>query len=253
VEVLEALRQACFDAKVNVLRIVPNIANNEANQKYVEMFQASGFEPCQRIPPYRTIMLRLEASEEALRKGLHKSWRRNLRRSERNGLKVFEGYHDIYYKVFMHLYREMHARKKFVEHVDVHQFRKVQSDLPEAQRMNISLCVLDKEPIAALVWSAIGDVGITLLSATGDKGRKHLGSYLLRWELLKRLKERDCQFLDQGGVDPERNPGGYMFKAGMGGEEQFHIGAFDTYTNSVTKNAFKIGEKIYKGMKIFER
>ena len=253
VEALNELCQAYLEKRVNVLRVVPNMTNNSENQKYVEMLKASGFEQCQNVPPYHTIMVRLDVSEEALRKDLHKSWRRNLRRSERHGLKVFEGYDDIYYRVFMHLYKEMHARKKFVEHVDIHQIRRIQRDLPEAQKMNISLCVLDKEPIAALVWSAFGDAGMTILSATGDKGRQYLGSYLLRWELLEHLKENNFQYLDQGGIDPEHNPGGYTFKAGMGGEEQFHIGTFDTYTNSVAKNAFKIGEKIYQGMKIFDR
>jgi lipid II:glycine glycyltransferase (peptidoglycan interpeptide bridge formation enzyme) len=77
----------------------------------------------------------------------------------------------------------------------------------------------------------MGDVGIPIFSATGDDGLKYRGSYLLRWTMLTRMKERGCRILDQGGVNPEKNPGGYHFKSGMGGRLVRPLGRFDLCGN----------------------
>lgn len=243
-QIIHALYQEYVLKRRLFLRLVPN-EFERGNGELQLILKGEGFHRQASVPPYRTILNDLSPPLEELKRSLHKSWRKNLPRSERNNLVVSEGSGDNLYGVFMDLYQEMRARKNFVSGVDVGEFRNIQKDLPDALKMQIFICSYRDEPVAALVWSAIGDTGITILSATGNKGLKLYASYLLRWRLIERLKERNVRFLDQGGVDPELNPGGYIFKAGMGGKEQFHIGAFEACDNWAIRTIWRMSERIY--------
>jgi lipid II:glycine glycyltransferase (peptidoglycan interpeptide bridge formation enzyme) len=73
--------------------------------------------------------------------------------------------------------------------------------------------------MSGLVGTAMGDTGIYLLGATSDAGMKSKGSYLLQWQMMQQLKARGCRWYDLGGINPDRNPGVYHFKQGLGGQE----------------------------------
>ncbi len=233
------------------LRIKPNEID-DGTGTIRNLLRIEGFQWRSAVPPYRTILVDLTPSTDELLKGLKKKWRENLRSSQRNGLNVLQGHGDDLYEKFSVLYKEMHARKKFIQYVNINEFRNIQKSLPESQKMNIMICENDGESIAGLVWSAIGDRGIPIFSATGNKGLKLRGSYLLRWQMLEELKKRGCRYLDQGGIDPGRNPGGYHFKAGMGGIEVCSVGQFDACQNRMSSLAVTCAEimrSIFKKIK----
>jgi lipid II:glycine glycyltransferase (peptidoglycan interpeptide bridge formation enzyme) len=138
------------------------------------------------------------------------------------------------YKVFLALQGEMFERKKYVSGVDYKQYRLIQNDLPLLQKMKIVVCEYENEPIAVSICSAIGDTGIYLLGATGNKGMRLNGSNLLQWRMIKWLKERGCLYYDLGGIDPEANPGVYRFKCGIAGKigrDEKHIGQYVFHNN----------------------
>jgi len=225
-QIIRALCSEYVQRRGLFLRLIPNEFDHD-DESLLKIARQEGFRQSRPTTPYRTFVIDLNASVQELRKGLHKRWREKLNRAQRNGLQITDGTDDHLYDIFTQLYRQMHARKKFVKLVDIDQFRLMQRSLPESLKMNISVCFANNEPIAALVWSAIGTTGFPVFSATGDKGMKLYGSYLLRWHLLEQLKQRGCRFFDQGGVDPQKNPGSYQFKASMGGRELSHLGQFD--------------------------
>jgi len=66
VEALRTLRQAYLGTKVNVLRVVPNVCDDEVGKRLSEMLKSSGFQLVSSVPPYRTLMLRLNDSEEEI-------------------------------------------------------------------------------------------------------------------------------------------------------------------------------------------
>jgi lipid II:glycine glycyltransferase (peptidoglycan interpeptide bridge formation enzyme) len=171
------------------------------------------------VGSYQTLRVDLSQSLEELRKKLSPEWRRNLNRAERNNLRLREGDGEDLYKIFLCLQQEMRHRKNYVPGIDYERFRIIQNDLRADLKMRIVVCELEREPIGAAICSAIGETGIYLFGATGDKGLKLNGSYMLQWRIIEWLKERNCRWYDLGGVDPIGNPGVYHFKKGLAGKD----------------------------------
>jgi len=181
--------------------------------------QRHGFKLDNTVGAYQTVRLDLSHSLEELRKNLTPEWRRNLNRATRNNLRLIEGDSEDLYKLFLDLQKEMRHRKKYVPGVSYERFGMIHRDLRADLKMRIMVCEFEREPICAAICSAIGDTGIYLLGATGDKGLKLNGSYLLQWRIIEWLKERNCRWYDLGGVDPIGDPGVYHFKKGIAGKD----------------------------------
>lgn len=185
-------------------------------------------------PSYRTLRLNLKPRIEDLRKNLDQKWRNQLNRAEKTPFVITEGSDDTLFKTFMRLQGEMYNRKKYSTGVNYEQYRLINSDLPASQKMNIMVCKYENEPVAVSICSAIGDTGIYLLGATGNKGMRLNGSNLLQWQMIKWLQKRGCSYYDLGGIDPESNPGVYHFKCGIAGkagtDEKF-IGQYIFHNN----------------------
>jgi lipid II:glycine glycyltransferase (peptidoglycan interpeptide bridge formation enzyme) len=219
------------------LRIAPNVVDADA-PGFREFLDHEEFRPSGKI--YRTLVLDLKPSLMDLRKGLDQKWRNQLNRSEKNGLQIVEGTSDELYASFRRLYEEMVARKGFETFVDVDEFGRIQAELEDASKMMVMLCLVDNEPVAGLVGSAIGDTGIYLLGATNDAGMKAKGSNLLQWRFIEWLKERDCRWYDLGGIDPEGNPGVYHFKSGVSHNSVHHVGQFEICNNYLSSFAVSL-------------
>lgn len=218
-----------------LLRIWPNeieIAENIART----LLEDSGFIYNLTVPKYRTFRLSLTPSLEELRQNLDRKWRQALARAERfAALDIEYGTSEEHYRIALNIYNEMHVRKQFSK-FDMEGQGFVQKDLPESLKMKILICRLKGEPIAALGWSTIGNTGLPLIAATGDKAvsLSTNASNLLWWKMIEDMKEQGCIFCDVGGIDPKLNPGGYKFKSGLLGQnerEEKHIGQFLMYNN----------------------
>ena len=211
------------------LRIQPDAF---VGSQRAQMLRAA-FAPYARFRPSRacsdrTLLLDLWPPLEELRKSLDQKWRNQLNRAEKNGLSILEGDGMELYGTFLEIYRQMWARKRFEEGVDVNEFGRIQESLPKARRMKILICVQHSTPVAGIVVSSIGNTAIYLLGATSDPGLKAKGAYLLHWTIIRRLKESGIQHYDLGGIDPERNPGVYHFKRGLSGRDVSRLGAIES-------------------------
>lgn len=196
------------------------ISSNEFdNSDFERIFSNHGFKVIKHSQAYRTLLLDLNQPLDDLRKNLNKKWRAHLRKAEKNDLNIFQGTNSELFETFSFLHKEMHKRKRFAEFVDLNEYLKIQECLDEQSKMQIMICEYKNRPISGLVWSGIGNTGIPIFSATGNQGLKLNSSYLLRWKLLEDLKKKGFRFLDQGGINPDTNRGGYSFKKGMGGED----------------------------------
>ena len=175
----------------------------------------------------RTLVLDLRPSLDELRKKLDQKWRNQLNRAEKNNLEIDASSSVEAYRAFLEIYREMWARKKFQEGVDVEEFARLQAALPERERMRVMICRQAGTALAGIVCSAMGKMGIYLLGATSDNGLKTKGAYLLQWTMVKWLRENGYRYYDLGGIDPVRNPGVYHFKGGFSGQEVCRLGAME--------------------------
>ena len=231
--IIKALINEYGNKRHLLLRIWPFEIDHSEN-RVKKILQDSGLIQNHLTPAYRTLRLSLMPPLEDLRKNLDQKWRNQLNRAEKNKFNIIEGSDDNLYKVFLVLQGEMYERKKYMAGVDYEQYRLIQNNLPTTHKMKIMVCEYENEPIAVSICSAIGDTGIYLLGATGNKGMKLNGSNLLQWRMIKWLKERGCLYYDLGGIDPEANPGVYHFKCGIAGKtgkDDSHIGQYVYFAN----------------------
>ena len=81
-----------------------------------------------------------------------------------------------------------------------------------------------------------GNYAFDIFAATGSKGRSVGASYVLMFELLKKLDEIDTiELFDLNGIDPEKNKGVFDFKDGLGGSIVFRQGNY-SWSNSKLGN-----------------
>jgi len=137
----------------------------------------------------------------------------------------------------------MQDRKEYIPGVNYREFGETQRDLVAPLKMRIMISEYEGEPISSIICSAIGNTGIYILGATGDKGMKLKGSYLLQWKMIEWLKNNGYEWYDLGGINPERNPGVYQFKAGLSGVEVNFIGQYELCVNPISLIVVKSKEK----------
>ena len=203
-----------------LVRVLPNVFRDDpAAPAFEAACGEFGLQPGNAAAPYRTIRVDLAPAPELIRKRLEQKWRNQLNAAERNGLTIREGAGDDLFAEFTAIYRDLLARKQFETTVDIDEFARIQHALPEPLRMRVLLCEKDGKRLAGLVGAAIGDTGVYLLGATSSEGMKAKGSYLLQWRMMQWLRERGCVWYDLGGINPDRNPGVFHFKSGLGGAE----------------------------------
>jgi lipid II:glycine glycyltransferase (peptidoglycan interpeptide bridge formation enzyme) len=250
---IKALKEEYTSKRGLLLRIRPCYCENHNNDAVHSIFTEADLEINASLARYRTLVLDISPSLAEIRQKLNQKWRNQLNRSEKNGLTVIEGNTDDLYQTFLTLQKEMIERKHYDPGVDYGEFRDIQRDLPDQLKMRIIVCLHNGEPVTATIGSAIGDTGIYLLGATGDKGLQLKGAYLSQWLLIQWMKDRGCRWYDLGGINPEKNPGVYHFKAGLSGREVQHIGHLETSRGRLSHLLVKSLEELRNRRPITER
>jgi lipid II:glycine glycyltransferase (peptidoglycan interpeptide bridge formation enzyme) len=243
-EMIVSLRKEYVDRRGLFLRIIPN-ETERCQDELRPVFESLGFQ--WHNSNYRTLYLPLTQTLEEIRNNMSKTWRKHLNRAENKGLTVIEGADRSLFDIVDRLYRETVLRKGFLPGISVGDYRMLVETLPKSFKMKIMVCQSEGQAIAALVGSAIGDVGIELIAATGSNGLDLGGSYLLRWRMIEYFKRCGCCFYDLNGINPEKNPGGYQFKSGLCGKnglDLHYLGAFEACKNPLSLFAVRLGEKI---------
>jgi lipid II:glycine glycyltransferase (peptidoglycan interpeptide bridge formation enzyme) len=229
------------------LRVLPNAFVGSPRAAAIQSsFSGLSPETGPSAKTYRTLVLDLDPSIEALRRNLDKKWRNQLTRAEKNGLTVRAGCGPDEYGIFCRTYHQMRERKSFDTTVDVEEFGRIQEDLAQPARMRIWICEQEGEPVAGIVVSAMGNSAIYLLGATSDNGLNAKGAYLLQWTAIQWLKENGFRWYDLGGIDPERNPGVYHFKRGLCGADLWHMnqmGGSGSIVSSTIVNAAEAAQR----------
>ncbi len=244
VDALVELKRAFIGQRVNVLRVVPNVCDDETGRRVAGMFESAGFGFVKSVQPYRTMMLSLDCSENVLRSRLHQSWRRKLKKAENAGIEIQETTDGKFFEVLEVYYREMVGRKNF-KGLEVREFACAQQLLSAAEKMNVIAAFYQGQPVAVHITGAIGDTGIALLVASNDKGFELGSSYLAWWRAVTACQSKGMKRCDVGGVDFEKNPTVSQFKVGLGGIDCRYIGAFEACDGWYAKVKWRIAEKAY--------
>jgi lipid II:glycine glycyltransferase (peptidoglycan interpeptide bridge formation enzyme) len=234
-----------------MLRIWPHVIGEK--KEFVRTFlEAEGFKKNMSERPYRTFMVDLTPTLVDIRKNFLQKWRNCLNKAEKNELNITVGTTDELFSLFINLAKEMVIRKNLTqEHISSFEsYRRIQKDLPAQLKMKIMVCEEAKEPVCATVCSAVGDTGIYLLGATGEKALKLSASYALQWRMIQWMKDIGVKKYDLGAFNPQRNPGVYHFKAGIAGKKEWEetfIGEYHGYFNlkgRLTRLLFVLATKL---------
>lgn len=228
-QVLRALRNEFVCKQGLTLRLNPALFDDDP-MGLAAIIAQEGFLPIRQNAHSRTILMDLTPSLEELRNDMAAHWKRGLKAAEKNNLEIVEGTDDELFESFIGIYAEMLERKKFASDADVHQFRLIQSQLPEALKLGVLLCKSAGVLCAGVIYTRIGDSAYFLLGATSNSGIKSNGSYLLQWKVVEGLKRQGATVYNLYGIDPVKNPGPYRFKmelAGPHGRDVFFLGKFD--------------------------
>jgi hypothetical protein len=173
-----------------------------------------------------TFVLDLTPTLDQLRSNMRKSWRRDLRKSERNSLRIEFGVGDDLFSVFVDLYNEMRERKGIRDEDDTMGLRSAQALLLPVEKMQIVIAYAGVRPVAATVVSTLGSMAISVLGASSSEGRRLRASYLIEWFIITLLRQQGLQSYDLGGVHASKNPGVYRYKEGVGGQFFTYLGEF---------------------------
>jgi hypothetical protein len=253
-QAVRALRNEYVCRRGLVLRVFPTIFDEGASCNVVSALQSEGLEPSHHNRG-RTILMDVSSPIELLRAGLRPHWGRELKVAEKKNLQVVEGTGDELFDSFISIYKEMVSRKKFAEPNDVHQFRRVQSLLPDRYRMKVLLCMSGGQVCSGVVCSAMGNTALYLFGATSSAGLKSRGSYLLQWKYVEGLKQKGTSVYNLNGINPTANPGTYKFKndlAGSNGRDLHYLGRFECREPVVSRVAIACGEALRAALRDFK-
>lgn len=227
---------------VNVLRLRPNVVDNSAGQRVVEMLEGNGFERASGAATYHTIMLPLEDSEDELRTKLNRNWRRNLKKAEKAQVRIEQERSSSHFDVFERLYADAIKRKGF-SGINPQEFAAPQRLLSPQEKMTVTAAYFEGEPTTVLVTSNLGDTAVDILAANSEKAMQCGSSFLVYWNAFCASKRVGMKRYDLGGIDPENNAAVCNFKRGTRGEEVFHIGVFDICANSLVRSIWRLGQR----------
>jgi lipid II:glycine glycyltransferase (peptidoglycan interpeptide bridge formation enzyme) len=241
-DIFDSLRQKFVINQKLLLRIKPYLFSDKISN--LDFIKNIDFKRLEKVPKYQTLVLYLDRDVSEIRKSFKQKWRNCLNQSEKNGLEIIDGNDLELYLEFLKIYNQMIARKKFKEYVNPVKMGEMNNELDDEYKLKIFITYKDKLPIAGLVGSAIGNTGIYLLGASNEIGMKNKASYLLQWEMIKWLKQKDCQRYDLGGINLDDNPGGYHFKSGITDREVLGIGTYESFDSTLSKKIVSFGELI---------
>ena len=243
-QAFSAFRKAYVGTKVNVLRVIPSICDDETGKHLLQMLISGGFQRVNSIAPYRTLMLCVDDSEEEIRRRLRKSFRRDVKKAEKCGIEIRQGHQQEFCDVLRELYSDSLRRKVF-KGLDPQEFIDSQLLLSPAEKMNIIVAYYDGEPVSVHLASNLGDTAVVLLAASNTKGLACGSSYLIWYQAAISALRAGMKIYDLGGIDPENNPNVTQFKSRMGGDETSYIGAFEACSSTHARIIWRILEKAY--------
>jgi lipid II:glycine glycyltransferase (peptidoglycan interpeptide bridge formation enzyme) len=244
-DALKQLRDSCSRMSINTLRVVPNLRNDEVGKKIGGLLEFSGFKKSPRVAPYHTFIVSLKEPEEEILARIHRESRRILKKAEKMPIEVRQGTSHEFFGILENLYAGAKERKGF-KGLDSAEYAKTQQMLAQNDKAIVLIAFYDGQPVTAHATTHFGTTAVPILTASNETGLRCGTSYLLWWRAYLIAKSLGMERYDLGGVDPNKNRKGYLFKKRMGGEETFYMGAFETCENSIAKRLWHAAERAHR-------
>ncbi len=208
-----------------------------------------------------TVLLQIEASDEAMLSRMKQKTRYNVRLGPKKGVSVRVGAEKDWPLLYK-MYAETSVRDGFVIRDEAY-YRTVwrlfqssivnrQSNKPLAEPL---IAEVDGEPVAAIFLFAFAGRAYYVYGMSREAHREKMPTYLLQWEALKWAQARGCAVYDLWGApdvfdESDSMWGVFRFKEGLGGQVVRTLGAWDFVPNPLWYTIYtKIMPKILEIMR----
>jgi lipid II:glycine glycyltransferase (peptidoglycan interpeptide bridge formation enzyme) len=176
-------------------------------------------------------VLDISKSEEELLSQMRKTTRYEIRKAEREGIKIVRSMDERLIRDFYELQLVTAKRQKFVP-FSYDFFLEQFKIFFTARNGLIYTAYLEDKVLAQAFIIFYGQEAVYHYGASTDEGRKHPGAYLIQWEAIKEARRRGMKRYNFWGVAPEeerdhRFYGVSVFKRGFGGEDVAYLHARD--------------------------
>ena len=181
-----------------------------------------------------TVLTDLRGDDEALLARMRPTWRRYVRKAQREGVAVRSGSADDLPR-FYELYQETADRDGFIIRPPEY-YRSAWRLMAGAGLAGFFLAEVHGRAEAALVPFRFGKRAWYIWGASSAVGQRAHAPHLLQWQTMRWARDSGCETYDMWGApdDPsdETDPthGLYYFKQGFGGRHVRWVGAYDYAT-----------------------
>jgi lipid II:glycine glycyltransferase (peptidoglycan interpeptide bridge formation enzyme) len=172
----------------------------------------------------KTLVYDIDPNVAQRRDKLSKNWSRNLSRGEQRELTVSEWTDPTASQIAaltteMSLYKNFGNKLQELDQITESLLRNFENDILMVKCTNS-----DGELLAFRGVVKLGHKAFDMFAAASPAGRKEYASNLCFWKLIELCERDGITQYDLSGVDPERNPGVYNFKKGIGATDFTYLG-----------------------------
>lgn len=172
----------------------------------------------------KTLIYEIDPDVTRRRDKLSRNWSRNLFRGEQRELIVSEWVNPTASQISS-LTDEMSQYKNIGN--NRHEYARSTESLLMTFANDILMvkCTNSNGELLALRGAVkLGHKAFDMFAAVSQAGRKEYASNLCFWKLIELCERDGISHYDLSGVDPERNPGVYNFKKGIGATDFVYLG-----------------------------
>ena len=201
----------------------------ESTQEQMTLLLGAGFKKCKNpIGARQSMLLGIHTDEETMLSSTSSNWKRNHKRSLRSSTAPYR-WNSASPDQLEDAYRLMDEYKK----VDGVNLQMSASDIRSVQKSfgsDLVLIRMDNE--SGNVLSVRGaliqqSTAWDFIAVTTPEGRKTYSSHRTLVALAQECALRGCTTLELGGIDPEKNKGGFDFKNGTGAQITTYLGEWE--------------------------
>lgn len=194
----------------------------------------------------RTVLLKLERSEEELLQGMSKKTRQYIRKSEKDGVTVRRAVTDGDIAKCLAIYHDTAKRAGFALHDDDY-YLDVWRELGEASPVYVAE---HEGQVVSFLWLVASDeIAFELYGGVTDAGQAVRANYVLKWQAICDLRESGVKHYDLNGL---LNDGISSFKLSFSnGQETQLSGTFDAPLSPLYffwKKALPLAKRIVRAL-----
>ena len=202
----------------------------ESTQKQTALLIGAGFKKSKNsIGARQSMLLGIRTDEKTMLSSASSNWKRNHKRSLRSANAPYV-WNNALPNQIEDAYRLMHEYKK----VDGVKLQMSASDIRSVQEsFGSDLVLIRMDNDAGNVLSVRGaliqqSIAWDFVAVTTPEGRKTYSSHRTLIALAQECARRGCTTLELGGIDSEKNKGGFDFKNGTGAQITTYLGEWET-------------------------